>query len=116
VRFFQASYISKLVRLPGIVISASVLTSRASQLHIMCKSCRHVAHLTVSGGFSGFTLPRRCAGETIPGEPKECPLDPYVIVHEKCSFVDEQVIKLQEAPDAVPVGELPRHIRLTTDR
>jgi DNA replication licensing factor MCM5 len=43
-------------------------------------------------------------------------MDPYVIAHEKCSFVDEQVIKLQEAPDAVPVGELPRHIKLTADR
>jgi DNA replication licensing factor MCM5 len=70
----------------------------------------------VQGGFSGFTFPRKCGGETIPGEPKDCPLDPYVIVHEKSSFVDEQVIKLQEAPDAVPVGELPRHIKLTADR
>ncbi|CAD6584776.1 MAG: minichromosome maintenance protein 5 [Cyphobasidiales sp. Tagirdzhanova-0007] len=115
-RDLHASYISKLVRLPGIVISASVLTSRASKLHITCKSCRHVQTLTVQGGFSGFTLPRRCMGDSIPGEPKDCPLDPYVIVHEKCTFVDEQVIKLQEAPDAVPVGELPRHVKLTADR
>lgn len=112
----QASYISKLVRLPGIVISASVLTSRASKLNITCKACRHVANIPVQGGFSGFTLPRRCAAEALPGEPKDCPLDPYVIVHERCTFVDEQVIKLQEAPDAVPVGELPRHIKLAADR
>lgn len=50
------------------------------------------------------------------GETKDCPLDPYVIVHEKCTFVDQQNIKLQEAPDAVPVGELPRHIQLCADR
>lgn len=112
----QANYISKLVRLPGIVISASVLTSRASRLHITCKACRHVATINVVGGFTGFTLPRRCAGETVPGETKDCPLDPYMIIHERSSFVDEQVIKLQEAPDAVPVGELPRHIKLTADR
>jgi MCM OB domain len=30
--------------------------------------------------------------------------------------VDQQTIKLQEAPDAVPVGELPRHIILSADR
>lgn len=50
------------------------------------------------------------------GEVKDCPLDPYAIVHDKCSFVDQQTIKLQEAPDMVPVGELPRHLILSADR
>lgn len=48
------------------------------------------------------------------GEP--CPLDPYFVVHERCQFIDQQVIKLQEAPDQVPVGELPRHILISADR
>ena len=39
-----------------------------------------------------------------------------MIVHEKCTFVDQQMIKLQELPDAVPVGELPRHIQICADR
>lgn len=56
----QATSISQLVRLPGIVISASVLASRAIKLHITCKSCRHVAHMDIQGGFAGFSLPRRC--------------------------------------------------------
>jgi hypothetical protein len=51
-----------------------------------------------------------------PGETKDCPLDPYMIVHDKCTFVDQQTIKLQEAPDMVPVGELPRHLILSCDR
>jgi len=38
------------------------------------------------------------------------------VVHEKCQFIDQQVIKLQEAPDDVPVGELPRHILISADR
>jgi DNA replication licensing factor MCM5 len=49
------------------------------------------------------------------GKPS-CPMDPYVIVHDKCSFVDSQVLKLQEAPDMVPVGDLPRHTILNADR
>lgn len=72
--------------------------------------------MTVQAGFSGFQLPRKCDAPVNEAEPKDCPLDPYVIIHEKSTFVDEQVIKLQESPDAVPVGELPRHIRLTADR
>lgn len=49
-------------------------------------------------------------------ESPQCPLDPYFVVHEKCHFIDQQVIKLQEAPDQVPVGELPRHILVSADR
>ncbi|GAA5999161.1 MCM DNA helicase complex subunit MCM5 [Rhodotorula paludigena] len=115
-RELGATNISRLVRLPGIVISASVLSSRAIRLHLTCKSCRHVTTMEVQGGFSGFQLPRKCIAPAAPGEPKDCPLDPYMIVHDKCSFVDQQTIKLQEAPDMVPVGELPRHLILSADR
>ena len=54
--------------------------------------------------------------EILDNERKECPMDPYVIVHSKCLFVDQQTLKLQEAPDLVPVGELPRHVLLNVDR
>lgn len=43
-------------------------------------------------------------------------MDPYVIVHDKCRFVDQQSLKLQETPDMIPVGELPRPILLSVDR
>lgn len=43
-------------------------------------------------------------------------MDPYFVVHEKCQFIDQQILKLQEAPDQVPVGELPRHILISADR
>ena len=115
-RELGATSISHLVRVPGIVVSASVLTSRAIRLHLVCRSCRSTTHLNVQGGFSGFTLPRRCMAEASDGQTKDCPLDPYAIVHDKCSFVDQQTIKLQELPDMVPVGELPRHLTLSTDR
>ncbi|GAA5913817.1 MCM DNA helicase complex subunit MCM5 [Sporobolomyces salmoneus] len=116
-RELGASSISNLVRIPGIVISASVLSSRAVGLHLNCKSCRHVTEMEVQGGFSGFQLPRKCGSGAAPdGGPKDCPLDPYMIVHDKCTFVDQQTIKLQEAPDMVPTGELPRHLILSVDR
>lgn len=43
-------------------------------------------------------------------------MDPFVIVHDKSKFVDSQTLKLQEAPDMVPVGDLPRHTLLNADR
>ena len=38
------------------------------------------------------------------------------MVADECRFVDQQTLKLQEAPEQVPTGEMPRHILLTVDR
>ena len=46
----------------------------------------------------------------------KCPLDPYFIMPDKCECVDFQILKLQELPDAVPQGEMPRHMQLFCDR
>ncbi|TIA16908.1 DNA replication licensing factor mcm5 [Aureobasidium pullulans] len=117
IRGLTAMHVSHLVRIPGIVIGASTLSSKATVLHIQCRNCQHSQNISVLGGFSGLTLPRTCARSTQPGEDSaKCPLDPYFVVHEKCQFIDQQVIKLQEAPDDVPVGELPRHIHISADR
>ncbi|KZF20216.1 DNA replication licensing factor mcm5 [Xylona heveae TC161] len=117
IRDLNATNISQLVRIPGIVIGASTLTSKATALHIQCRNCQHTENLPVTGGFSGISLPRICSRPRQEGEFAErCPLDPYFIVHEKSQFIDQQILKLQEAPDQVPVGELPRHILISADR
>ena len=82
----------------------------------MCKSCRHTKSIPIPAGFAGVTLPRVCDADNVGGEKKDCPIDPYVIIHSKSTFVDQQTLKLQEAPEAVPVGELPRHMLLSADR
>ncbi|KFY15434.1 hypothetical protein V492_01987 [Pseudogymnoascus sp. VKM F-4246] len=115
IRDLNALKISHLVRVPGIVIGASVLSSKSTLVHIQCKNCSHTQNISVGGGFSGVTLPRNC-GRSRDGVSDNCPMDPYFIVHEKCQFVDQQVLKLQEAPDQVPVGELPRHVLISADR
>lgn len=117
IRGLTATHVSHLVRIPGIVIGASTLSSKATALHIQCRNCQHSQNIAVTGGFAGVSLPRTCARTTQPGEDSaKCPMDPYFVVHEKCQFIDQQVIKLQEAPDDVPVGELPRHIHISADR
>lgn len=118
IRDLNATNISHLVRIPGIVIGASTISSKATLVHIRCKSCDHSENIQVDGGFAGLTLPRRCGRQKEPGDQpgEECPLDPYVVHHERCQFVDQQVLKLQEAPDQVPVGELPRHVLISADR
>ncbi|KZT44562.1 putative CDC46-cell division control protein [Sistotremastrum suecicum HHB10207 ss-3] len=121
-RDLDANSLTRLVRIPGIVISASVLSSRASKLTLQCRSCRSTRVMYPPIGLGGIGagadkgLPRICDAPETPGQKKNCPMDPYMIVHAKSSFIDSQVLKLQEAPDMVPVGELPRHMMLSVDR
>lgn len=35
---------------------------------------------------------------------------------DKCKFLDQQTLKLQEAPELIPTGEMPRTLVLTVDR
>lgn len=104
------------MRIPGIVIGASTLSSKATSIHMQCRNCQHEQDLSVAAGFTGMSLPRNCGRIKGPEDGEKCPLDPYVVVHEKSHFIDQQVLKLQEAPDDVPVGELPRHILVSADR
>lgn len=39
-------------------------------------------------------------------------MDPYTIVADDSSFVDTQTLKLQENPEQVPTGEMPRNMML----
>ncbi|KAI2615871.1 MCM-domain-containing protein [Hypoxylon sp. NC1633] len=117
IRNLDSETIARLVRVPGIVIGASVMSSKATELQIQCRNCLHTQMIPVFGGFTGVTLPRQCGRQRAANDPSEkCPLDPYFIIHEKSQFVDQQIIKLQEAPDQVPVGELPRHVLISADR
>ncbi|KAG1223550.1 hypothetical protein G6F35_004592 [Rhizopus arrhizus] len=116
IRDLNSEYMGKLVRIPGIVIGASTLSSRATQVTAMCRSCMTTKVIPIKGGFSAISLPRNCDSTSADGGKNNCPMDPFVIVHDKCKFVDSQVIKLQEAHDMVPVGDLPRHTILNADR
>lgn len=113
---------NKLVRIPGIVISASVLSARATKLHLQCRACRSTKIIYPPSGLGGLGggsdrgLPRVCDAPELENQKKDCPLDPYLIIHSKSAFTDHQTLKLQEAPDMVPVGELPRHMLLSADR
>lgn len=117
IRDLDATNVSHLVRIPGIIIGASTLSSKATALCIQCRNCQHRDTVLITSGFSGLTLPRTCGRDKQPDEQStKCPLDPYFVVHENSQFIDQQVLKLQEAPDQVPVGELPRHILISADR
>ncbi|XP_047994532.1 DNA replication licensing factor Mcm5 [Leguminivora glycinivorella] len=114
-RELKSETVSRLVKIPGIVISASGIKAKATKISIQCRSCRVVIpNLLVKPGLEGYVMPRKCNTEQA-GRPK-CPLDPYFIIPDKCKCIDYQVLKLQEAPESIPQGEMPRHLSVYCER
>lgn len=115
VRELRSEQMAKLVKIPGIIISASAIRAKATNITIQCRSCRNtISNIPLKPGLEGYAIPRKCPSDQA-GRPP-CPLDPFFIMPDKCKCVDFQVLKLQESPDAVPNGEMPRHMQLYCDR
>ncbi|KAL2707340.1 DNA helicase [Kluyveromyces marxianus] len=122
-RNLDSDHVSKIVRITGIIISSSVLTSRATQLSLMCRSCKHMTTLKLNNfqnlNNNNVQLPRECLADRSNDTDEtaaSCGPDPYLIVHESSQFIDQQFLKLQELPESVPIGELPRNLLMTCDR
>ena len=103
------------MQVPGIIISTSETKHKATCITIQCRNCGDTKQKTIKPGFSGMQLPRSCTRERLEND-DQCPMDPYIIVGEKCEYVDQQNLKLQETPDNVPTGEMPRHMLLCASR
>lgn len=63
-------------------------------------------------GLGGAPLPRKCPNASA----NNCGMDSYEVDPDMCTYQDIQKLRLQETPEDVPVGELPRHVMLAADR
>ena len=137
VRSLNSAHVSKLVYIPGIVIAAAKAKTKATRLCLQCRSCRSLKYMDLKPGFGGMAQPpRRCEanGTVASSDPAanaaadqngapigapggtDCGLDPYVPMADKSKFCDVQTLKLQENPEDVPAGEMPRHMILHVER
>uniref|UniRef100_A0A8C9TRQ0 DNA replication licensing factor MCM5 n=1 Tax=Scleropages formosus TaxID=113540 RepID=A0A8C9TRQ0_SCLFO len=115
IRSLKSEQVSRLVKIPGIVISTTAVRAKATKVCLQCRGCRSViSNIPLPPGLQGYALPRKCNTEQA-GRVK-CPVDPYFIIPDRCVCVDFQTLRLQESPDAVPHGEMPRHLQLYCDR
>ena len=110
----------QLVVVPGIITAASKTSIRATQVTWRCTSCGYEKVQAMKVGFGGTQAPRTCDNkantEGVGGTQQKCGLDPYRVCADKCVFIDQQTLKLQEAPELIPTGEMPRTFLLTVDR
>ncbi|XP_047310879.1 DNA replication licensing factor MCM5 [Impatiens glandulifera] len=115
IRSLGSDNISKLVKISGITIAASKTKAKATYVSLLCKNCKNVKIVPCRPGFGGAVMPRSCDHMPQPGE-EPCPLDPWIVVPDRSKYVDQQTLKLQENPEDVPTGELPRNMLLSVDR
>ncbi|GMI47778.1 hypothetical protein TrCOL_g5859 [Triparma columacea] len=114
-RKITSSHVNKLIKTPGIVISTTRIRSKARKVEIMCKDCGSRKSLEIRDPYGSARLPGRCTEGGQDGE-RQCSLQPYMVMPDECQYIDTQSLKLQEAPECVPTGEMPRNILLALDR
>ncbi len=117
-RDLNSNLIQSLVVVQGIVVSASKPSIKASTLAVQCRACGNVKYIPVKSGLGGVSLPRICdnAKNLGPESKEKCPLDSYAPMAEESRYIDVQQLKLQESPEMIPTGEIPRAFLLFCDR
>lgn len=115
-RSVHAQEINRLVKVPGIVISATRVRTKCVSATLRCKNCGNTKRVAVSG-LGGVNIPRMC-DRNREDEPSGelCPKDSYIVLPDRGEYVDQQTLKLQENPEVVPTGEMPRNLALIADR
>lgn len=114
-RSLNSSTVQKLVIVSGIIISASKSSIKMKHCAVQCRSCGNIKVIEVQSGFGGLKIPRQCDSKAANSKDK-CPLDSYKPVPEKSTYIDVQILKIQEAPELIPVGEIPRSYMLYAER
>ncbi|ADM11634.1 DNA replication licensing factor Mcm5 [Encephalitozoon intestinalis ATCC 50506] len=102
IREINASRTNKIVKIQGIVVSASSVITKPKVLFLVCRNCLSSKEVV-------DMIPRMC-------DKAECPADPYIVIPEKSRVIDVQYVKIQEFFEDIPVGETPRHFSLVLEK
>ena len=99
-RILGSKHIGKLVMLEGIVVRASPARPMVMEAAFKCKWCGAMSHVTQSGPF--LTAPPACSAP-------ECRRkSSFDFIQEESTFIDTQDVRIQERPEDLPPGQLPR--------
>ncbi|KAJ6629243.1 MCM2/3/5 family-domain-containing protein [Mycena sp. CBHHK59/15] len=94
-----------LVAINGLVIRSTPIIPDMKVAFFRCLTCSHTTQVDIDRGKIA--------------EPTVCPRDvcsapgTLSLIHNRCTFADRQVIRLQETPDAVPDGQTPHTVSLS---
>jgi replicative DNA helicase Mcm len=99
-RILGSKHIGKFVMLEGIVVRASPARPMVMEAAFKCKWCGAMSYVVQSGPF--LTAPPACSAP-------ECRRkSSFDFVQEESTFIDTQDVRIQERPEDLPPGQLPR--------
>ncbi|KAL9621867.1 MAG: hypothetical protein Q9160_003688 [Pyrenula sp. 1 TL-2023] len=94
----------KLISIKGLVIRTTPVIPDMKEAFFKCTVCNHTVKVDIDRG--KIAEPTQCPREACKSK------DSMSIIHNRCTFADKQVIKLQETPDNVPDGQTPHSVSL----
>ncbi|MCW3981280.1 MAG: minichromosome maintenance protein MCM [Candidatus Bathyarchaeota archaeon] len=103
-RMLGAANIGRLVMVEGIIVRASPVQPQVMRASFKCKRCETPSYLEQSGPF--LKAPLRCANPTCQSK------GPFDFLQEESTFVDYQQVRIQERPEDLPPGQLPRTLNV----
>jgi replicative DNA helicase Mcm len=105
-RKLGAAHIGKLVMIEGIVVRSTPVRPMVMRAAFKCRGCGNITYVEQTGPF--LKAPFACA------DPSCRRKGPFDFVQEESSFIDSQDLRIQERPEDLPPGQLPRtlHVKL----
>ena len=103
-RKLGSKQMGKLVMVEGIVVRATPVRPMVMNAAFRCKRCGTVNHVEQTGQF--LRAPPVCPSP-------DCGRDgPFEFVQDESTFIDSQDLRLQERPEDLPPGQLPRTLNV----
>jgi len=99
-RKLGSEQIGKLVMVEGIVVRSSPVRPMVMQAVFRCKRCRTMNPVNQAGSF--LRGPFACSSPDCRSK------GPFEFVQEESTFIDSQDLRIQERPEDLPPGQLPR--------
>ena len=111
-REIHSGLINQLIVVPGIITSVTRPQVKAIKLVLRCSNCNEKCEARIGHGLNGAFIPRTCPRSVA----EKCPLDPFNVSVPECKFINIQTMRLQENPEQIPTGEIPRSYLVSCDR
>ncbi len=96
--------LGKLVLVEGIVVRATPVRPMVMTASFKCKRCGTVTNVEQSGPF--LRAPFECEDQSCGQK------GPFEFIQDESSFIDSQDLRLQERPEDLPPGQLPRALNV----
>ena len=103
-RKLGSKQMGKLVMIEGIVVRATPVRPMVMQASFKCKRCGTITRVDQAGSF--LRAPFEC------NDPSCRQKGPFEFVQEESTFIDSQDLRLQERPEDLPPGQLPRTLNV----